>query len=92
MQTRAIISAACKMSKLKKPIKVNPEIMIPLVGTKAELDFLEAIVRKEADTLILKSNAKIKYLVGTMIEIPRAALTADEIAESAEFLVLERMI
>ena len=85
MQTRAIISAACKMSKLKKPIKVNPEIMIPLVGTKAELDFLEAIVRKEADTLILKSNAKIKYLVGTMIEIPRAALTADEIAESAEF-------
>jgi len=59
--------------------------MIPLIGTKAELDFLEQIVRKEADTIIIKNNAKIKYLVGTMIEIPRAALTADEIAESAEF-------
>ena len=51
MQTRAIISAACKMSKLKKPIKVNPEIMIPLVGTKAELDFLEAIVRERKPIL-----------------------------------------
>tara|TARA_B100001769_G_C22034043_1_gene555646 strand:- start:689 stop:1201 length:513 start_codon:yes stop_codon:yes gene_type:complete len=59
--------------------------MIPLVGTKAELDFLESIVRKEADNLILKNNSKIKYMVGTMIEIPRAALTADEIAETAEF-------
>ena len=85
MQTRAIIGAACKVSKLKKPIKVHPEIMIPLVGTKAELDFLESIVRKEADNLILKNNSKIKYMVGTMIEIPRAALTADEIAETAEF-------
>ena len=85
MQTRAIISAACKVSKLKKSVKVHPEIMIPLVGTKAELDFLESIVRKEADNLILKNNSKIKYMVGTMIEIPRAALTADEIAETAEF-------
>ena len=85
MQTRAIIGAACKVSKLKKSVKVHPEIMIPLVGTKAELDFLESIVRKEADNLILKNNSKIKYMVGTMIEIPRAALTADEIAETAEF-------
>ncbi|MEC8313572.1 MAG: pyruvate, phosphate dikinase [Verrucomicrobiota bacterium] len=85
MQTRAIIGAACKVSKLKKSVKVHPEIMIPLIGTKAELDFLESIVRKEADNLILKNNSKIKYMVGTMIEIPRAALTADEIAETAEF-------
>ncbi len=85
MQTRAIIGAACKVSKLKKSVKVHPEIMIPLIGTKAELDFLESIVRKEADNLILKNNSKVKYMVGTMIEIPRAALTADEIAETAEF-------
>ena len=85
MQTRAIIGAACKVSKLKKSIKVLPEIMIPLIGTKAELDFLEKIVRKEADELINKNEAKIKYMVGTMIEIPRAALTSDEIAETAEF-------
>tara|TARA_B100001769_G_C21761524_1_gene416620 strand:- start:12 stop:602 length:591 start_codon:yes stop_codon:yes gene_type:complete len=85
MQTKAIIGAACKVSKLKKSIKVLPEIMIPLIGTKAELDFLETIVRNEADGIIKKHQAKIKYLVGTMIEIPRAALTADEIAETAEF-------
>ena len=85
MQTRAIISAACKVSKLKKSVKVLPEIMIPLIGTKAELDFLEKIVRKEADDIINKNGVKIKYMVGTMIEIPRAALTADEIAETAEF-------
>ena len=85
MQTSAIIGAACKVAKAKKSVKVLPEIMIPLVGTKAELDFLEKIVREHADKLIAKSGVKIKYMVGTMIEIPRAALTADEIAETAEF-------
>jgi pyruvate,orthophosphate dikinase len=59
--------------------------MIPLVGTKAEFDYLEPIVRETADAIIKKSGRKIKYLVGTMIEIPRAALIADKIAEKAEF-------
>ncbi|HEY5653414.1 MAG TPA: pyruvate, phosphate dikinase [Pontiella sp.] len=85
MQTKAIIAAACKVSKLKQPIKVMPEIMIPLIGTKAELDFLEKIVREQAEAIIAKTGAKISYMVGTMIEIPRAALTAGEIAETAEF-------
>jgi len=70
MQTQAIIRAACKVAKAKKPIKVLPEIMIPLVGTKAELDFLEKIVRKNADAIIEKNSSKVKYMVGTMIEIP----------------------
>ena len=83
MQTRAIIEAACNVSKKGK--KVLPEIMIPLVGTKAELEFLETIVRKVADGIIADRKSKQEYLVGTMIEIPRAALTADEIAEAAEF-------
>jgi pyruvate,orthophosphate dikinase len=85
MQTQAIIRAACKVAKAKKPIKVLPEIMIPLIGTKEELDFLEKIVRKNADEVIAKAGVKVKYMIGTMIEIPRAALTADEIAETAEF-------
>ena len=83
MQTRAIMEAACNMAK--KGIKVLPEIMIPLVGTKAEFDFLEPIVRETAEEVIKKSKKKVNYLVGTMIEIPRAALTADRIAEKAEF-------
>ncbi len=85
MQTQAIMRAACKMAKAKKSVKVLPEIMIPLIGTKAELDFLEKIVRENAEAVIAKTGVKVKYLVGTMIEIPRAALTADEIAETAEF-------
>jgi pyruvate,orthophosphate dikinase len=85
MQTQAIIGAACKVAKAKKAVKVLPEIMIPLIGTKAELDFLEKIVRENAEAIIAKTGAKVKYMVGTMIEIPRAALTADEIAETAEF-------
>jgi len=85
MQTTAIIAAACKVAKAKKKIKVMPEIMIPLVGTKAELDYLEKIARKTADEVIAKAGVKLKYMIGTMIEIPRAALTADEIAETAEF-------
>ena len=83
MQTQAIMQAACNMAK--KNIKVLPEIMIPLIGTKAEFDYLEAIVRETAEKVIEKAGKKVKYLVGTMIEIPRAALTADKIAEGAEF-------
>ncbi|MFH1783078.1 MAG: pyruvate, phosphate dikinase [Candidatus Omnitrophota bacterium] len=83
MQTTAIIEAACNMTK--KGIKVLPEIMIPLIGTKEEFEFLEAIVRETADKILKRSKKKINYLVGTMIEIPRAALTADKVALKAEF-------
>ncbi len=83
MQTQAIIEAAVKVAQ--KGTEVFPEIMIPLIGTKAELDFLEKIVRRVADEIISKNGSDIKYLVGTMIEIPRAALTADQVAETAEF-------
>jgi pyruvate,orthophosphate dikinase len=83
MQTRAIIEAAVKVQA--KGTKVLPEIMIPLIGTKAELDFLEKIVRRVADDIIKEKKSKVKYMVGTMIEIPRAALTADQVAETAEF-------
>lgn len=83
MQTQAIIEAAVKVAD--KGVNVLPEIMIPLIGTKAELDFLEKIVRRVADGILEKSKSKVKYLVGTMIEIPRAALTADQVAETAEF-------
>ncbi len=85
MQTTAIIAAACKVSKAKKKITVLPEIMIPLIGTKAELDYLEKISRAVAEDVIAKAGIKLKYMIGTMIEIPRAALIADEIAETAEF-------
>jgi pyruvate,orthophosphate dikinase len=84
MQTRAIIEAACNVLKRSK-IKAEPEIMIPLVGTKTEIDLLEKLVRKTADEVLEKRGAKIPYKIGTMIEIPRAALIADEIAETAEF-------
>ncbi len=83
MQATAIIEAACNVERLK--VKVLPEIMVPLVGTKAELDFCEKIIRETADKIIKGRKSKVKYMVGTMIEIPRAALTADQIAESAEF-------
>ena len=83
MQTRAIIEAAVKVAA--KGVKVSPEIMIPLIGTKAELDYLEKIVRRVADEIIKDKKSKVKYMVGTMIEIPRAALTADKVAETAEF-------
>jgi pyruvate,orthophosphate dikinase len=83
MQTQAIIEAAVKVQA--KGTKVLPEIMIPLIGTKAELDYLEKIVRRVADGILKEKKSKVKYLVGTMIEIPRAALTADQVAETAEF-------
>ncbi len=85
MQTQAIIGAACKMAQANPPIKVLPEIMIPLVGSKTELDYLEKIVRKVASSVMEKEGVEIKYMVGTMIEIPRAALIADSLAETAEF-------
>jgi pyruvate,orthophosphate dikinase len=85
MQARAIFEAAAQVGKLKKPIKVKPEIMIPLVGFKTELKNQVDIVHRVAQEVMEKKGVKIDYSVGTMIEIPRAALTADEIAEVAEF-------
>jgi pyruvate,orthophosphate dikinase len=83
MQVGAIIEAAidCK----KEGIKVIPEIMHPLVLDKKELQLLDAATRRVADSIIQKSGVKLEYLVGTMIELPRAALLADQIAEVAEF-------
>ncbi len=83
MQTRAIIEAACQVAG--KGITVLPEIMIPLIGTPEEFNFLEEIIRQVADEIIRERQAKVKYLVGTMIEIPRACLVAGEIARRAEF-------
>jgi len=83
MQTRAIIEAACRVSK--KKIKVLPEIMVPLIGTSAEFDYLEEIIRATADEIIEKQGVDISYLVGTMIEIPRSCLVADKVAREAEF-------
>ena len=83
MQTRAVIEAAINVSK--KGLKVTPEIMIPLVGEVKELKYVKDIVCKTADELIQNANIDLKYEVGTMIEIPRAALLADQIAEEADF-------
>jgi len=83
MQTRAIIEAALNMKD--KGIDAKPEIMVPLIGTKAEYLLQEQIIRGTADKVFAERGKKIDYMVGTMIEIPRAALTADKIAEAAEF-------
>jgi pyruvate,orthophosphate dikinase len=83
MQTEAVISAACELKK--EGIDAKPEIMIPLVGFKTELDFNVAIVRKVAQETMEKYGVNVEYKLGTMIEVPRGALTADEIAETAEF-------
>ncbi len=83
MQVEAIFLAACSI--LKKGIKVEPEVMIPLIGTVQEFELLREMTIKTADRIIKENNAELKYLVGTMIEIPRAALVADKIAEVAEF-------
>jgi len=83
MQARAILEAAVIVNK--EGIKTEPEIMIPLVGTKKELDLQVAIVRATAAKVVAESKSKLKYMVGTMIEIPRAAITAEKIAETAEF-------
>src|SRR6476659_202456 len=83
MQTRAIIEAACRLSK--EGSKVVPEIMIPLVGLVKELKDQKAIVDRVAAEVMKEQGVKVKYLVGTMIEIPRGAVTADEIAAEAQF-------
>ncbi|HPT88527.1 MAG TPA: pyruvate, phosphate dikinase, partial [Bacillota bacterium] len=83
MQTRAVIEAAINV--IKKGINVVPEIMIPLVGDVKELKYVKDVVVKTADAIIAESGVKLEYKVGTMIEIPRAAVTADEIAKEAEF-------
>ena len=83
MQVRAIFEAAANMQK--KKIKVNPEIMVPLVGFKKELELQAEIVHRVAKEVCRDKGVKLKYLVGTMIEVPRGALTADEVAEVAEF-------
>ena len=83
MQVRAIIEAAIECQRNK--IKVIPEIMIPLTLDKKEMAILEQATRRVADEIIKKANVKLHYLVGTMIELPRAAMLADEIAEVAEF-------
>ena len=84
MQTEAIISAALEVKK-EQGIDLIPEIMIPLVGEVEELKYVKKVVVETADQLIKESGIEMAYMVGTMIEIPRAALTADEIAEEAEF-------
>ncbi len=83
MQSRAIFEAAANVQK--EGMKVEPEVMIPLVGNVKELDNQAAIVRKVADDVMKQAGVKFSYLVGTMIEIPRGAITADEIARVAEF-------
>ncbi len=85
MQARAIFEAAAACYAAKKPIKVIPEVMIPLVGFADELKNQVAVVHRVAAEVMAQKKIKFKYLVGTMIEVPRGALTADEIAETAEF-------
>jgi pyruvate,orthophosphate dikinase len=83
MQTRAILEAACEV--FREGVKVQPEIMIPLVGHVNELKAQEAVVRGVADGVFMQQGMKIDYMLGTMIELPRAAITADQIAGVAEF-------
>ena len=84
MQTRALMEAAIEVSEENK-LNIVPEIMIPLVGEKKELKFVKDIVIETAEQVKKEKNSNIEYHIGTMIEIPRAALLADEIAEEAEF-------
>jgi pyruvate,orthophosphate dikinase len=83
MQSRAVFEAAAEVQK--SGVKVKPEVMIPLVGFKKELDLQVEIVHRVAKQVMAEQNVKLDYMVGTMIEIPRGALTADEIAETAQF-------
>ncbi len=84
MQVKAIFEAVCHINKVEG-IVINPEIMIPLVGFKEELKIMKTLVKETADKVLSDNNFKCEYKIGTMIEVPRAALTADEIAEEAEF-------
>lgn len=83
MQARAVFEAAAEVQK--QGIKVKPEVMIPLVGFKKELDLQVAVVHRVAEEVMKEKKVKLNYLVGTMIEVPRGALTADEIAQTAQF-------
>ena len=83
MQVQAIIEAACQVKD--EGLKVLPEIMIPLAGTKAELDYLKTFTDQTAQRVMREQGTKVDYLYGTMIEVPRAAVTADEIAQTAQF-------
>jgi len=83
MQARAVFEAAARC--VKEKVKCDPEIMIPLVGFKKELDLQVAIVNEVAQQVQKEKKVKLRYHVGTMIEVPRGALTADEIAQTAEF-------
>ena len=84
MQTRAIIQAALKVRK-ETGLNIVPEIMIPLISDKKEMRYVKDIIVGEAEEILAKEGVELKYMVGTMIEVPRAALLADEIAEEAEF-------
>lgn len=84
MQARAIMEAAIEVSK-EENITIVPEIMVPLVGKKSELDFVKKYIVETAEAVKKEMNSDIEYLVGTMIEVPRACVTADEIAEAADF-------
>jgi pyruvate,orthophosphate dikinase len=83
MQSRAVFEAAAEVQKAG--IKVKPEVMIPLVGFKRELDLQVEVVHRVAKQVMAEKKVKLNYMVGTMIEVPRGALTADEIAQTAEF-------
>jgi len=83
MQARAIMEAACQLTK--EGVMVYPEIMIPLIGTRAELAHQKSVVKDVAEKVQKEFGVKVDYMIGTMIEIPRAAITADEIAQEAEF-------
>lgn len=85
MQTKAVIGAAIKISEKHPEWKIVPEIMIPLVGEVKELAYVKNIVTETAKAMIKENKSKLKFKIGTMIEIPRAAITADEIATEAEF-------
>ena len=85
MQTRAVIKAALNVNAKPPDWHIVPEIMIPLVGEVKELKYVKDVVVKTADEIISSVKSAMKYKVGTMIEIPRAALTADEIAKEADF-------
>jgi len=85
MQTKAVIKAAINIKKAHPDWNVKPEIMIPLVGEVKELKYVKSVVVANADAVIAEAGVELEYEVGTMIEIPRAALTADEIAKNADF-------
>ena len=83
MQTQAVIEAAINVTK--KGVNVVPEIMLPLIGDIKELEYVKNIVTSTANEILAKNNINIKYMIGTMIEVPRAVIISDKIAESVEF-------